>query len=240
MLSDNLVSTKRIFKLLLVDDDAVTNRVLSVFLKKEKFKVFSAFSGVEAFNFLDKENIDIVLLDVMMPNMDGLTVLSHLREKYSTPVLILTSLSGHDVIEQAFLNGADDYIVKPFSPPQLLERIEVLLKLIPPGDDSTVYSSGDVKLLPNKQQFQVGEKVGNLSVIETRLLQHFVKNPDTMVPIEDLLRVGWSREEKYTVQEKEMLKLAINHLREKMEPDIDNPVYLPRVNGDGYIFHPVK
>lgn len=240
MSPDNPVSDNRILKLLLVDDDAVTNRVLSAFLKKEKFKVFSAFSGIEALRYLDKENIDVVLLDVMMPNMDGLTVLSQLREKYSIPVLILTSLSERNVIEQAFLNGADDYIVKPFSPVQLLERIKVLLKFIPPDGDSTVTKIGDIKLFPNKRQFQVGERVVNLSVIETRLLQHFVKNPDTMVPIEDLLRVGWSRGEKYSVQEKEMLKLAINHLREKLEPDINNPVYLPRVNGDGYVFHSVK
>jgi DNA-binding response OmpR family regulator len=240
MIQNAPIPNIRSLNLLLVDDDDITNGVLAIFLKKANYNVISAFSGIEALNILEKTDIDLVLLDVIMPNMDGITTLKHIRKNLDLPVLILTSLSAKNVIEQAFLNGADDYIVKPFSPQQLLERINVLTHLIPPDGDLTTYISGDLKFIPYQHQFQIGEKTGNLSLIETRLLQHFFRNQNVMVTVKDLLMVGWSRDEKYTVQDKEMLKLAINHLREKIEPKIDHPIYLPLVTGEGYIFQPTK
>jgi DNA-binding response OmpR family regulator len=231
-------SNERVFNLLLVDDDDVTNKVLALFLKHANFRIISAFSGVEALEILEREKIDLVLLDVMMPKMDGITALSHIRQNHDIPVLILTSISAKNVIKQAFLYGADDYIVKPFLPRQLLERIDILIKMIPPDNDLTTYSSGDLILNPHKRQFQQGKKTGNLSSIETRLLQYFIQNPNITISVKDLLLVGWSREKKYTEQDNEMLKLAIKHLREKIEPNITHPIYLPLVKGEGYIFHP--
>jgi DNA-binding response OmpR family regulator len=240
MSPDTPTTNKRSLKLLLVDDDVVTNRVLTNLLRKANYNVISAYSGIEALELLYQEDIDAVLLDVMMPDMDGITVLSRIRKNLDLPVLILTASSQQDVIEQAFSNGADDFIVKPFSAQQLLDRINTLTQSISPDVDSTMIISGDLKLTPNNRQFQAGKKTGSLSGIETRLLQHFVRNPNTFLSIEDLLMVGWSRGKKYTMQEREMLKLAINHLREKIEPEIDNPIYLPLVNGEGYIFHPIE
>jgi len=218
----------------------VTNHVLSDFLRKANYTVISAYSGTEALDLLKQEAIDVVLLDVMMPGMDGITALSRIRENHDLPVLILTAMTETDVIERAFSNGADDYIVKPFTAQQLLERINTLTREIPSIVDLTAYISGDITLTPNSHQFREGNKTVNLSGIETRLLQYFMRNPNKLLSITDLLLAGWSRGENYTMQEKEMLRLAINHLREKIEPNIYNPTYLPLVNGDGYIFHPTE
>jgi two-component system, OmpR family, response regulator MprA len=240
MASEIPFSSERSLNILVVDDDLDTHQLIAAVLKRANHNVFSAFSGAEAIALLAKENIDAVLLDVMMPNMDGITTLSLIRGNLDIPVLILTSLSNQDVIEKAFIKGADDYIIKPFSPQQLLDRIKILTQLIPPHNDAVTYISGNLSLTSNNRRFQAGDRAGDLSEIENRLLQYFMRNPDAMLSVKDLLMAGWSREIIYAAQDEEMLRLAINHLREKIETDFNNPVYFPLVNGDGYLFHPIE
>jgi DNA-binding response OmpR family regulator len=238
-MSNNIGSeNKQSIRILIVDDDRVTSRVLTRFLEKSGFAVVPVLSANEGLQILAKQEIDLTLLDVVMPNMDGIEMLALIRSSFDLPVIILSSQSDKAVIERAFLGGADDYIIKPFTPQQLIERITRVMKITAPLLDSPKYISGDLTLTPENHQFQAGNKTGSLSEIETKLLQFFICNPDKMISIDELLLVGWSQSGKNTPQDSEMLRLAINHLRQKIEPDLENPSYLPLVSGDGYIFHP--
>ena len=216
-MSKNIGSEKlQSIRILIVDDDRVTSRVLTRFMEKSGFNVIPVLSAKEGLQILAKQEIDLTLLDVVMPNMDGIEMLALIRSSFDLPVIILSSQSDKAVIE----------------------RITRVMKITAPLLDSPKYTSGDLTLMPENRQFQAGNKTGSLSEIETKLLQFFICNPDKMISVDELLLVGWSQSGKNTPQDSEMLRLAINHLRQKIEPDLENPSYLPLVSGDGYIFHP--
>jgi DNA-binding response OmpR family regulator len=233
-------SVEQTYSILIVDDDAVIRRVLSSYLKKKGFFVLCAANGNEALTILQHSNVDIVVLDIIMPGMDGLTALAELRNDFDIPVLIITTDDNKETVKQAFLNGADDYLLKPFTPQDLIERIEALQTLVPPEEGETIITSGDLSLNVITGQIQIGDHLTNLSDAETRLLQYFMQHPDQQLSFEELLMAGWHHSREHTTAEEEMVKLAINHLRQKIEPDLETPIHLPLMNGDGFLFHPVQ
>ncbi len=224
-------------------------RLLLVLLNKESHKsindilisaghsVLASYSRSEALNLISTSKFNAILLDVTGFDHGELSLLKKIREIVDTPILILTDLSRQDLLEKALLLIADDHIVRPFTPQQLLERIDQLASLTSPDENATVLISGKIKLIPNKHQCQVNDREINLSEVETRLLQHFIQNPNMMISIKDLIRVGWNRNVNYSAQDIEMLRLSINRLREKIEVDTENPIYLPLVSGEGYVFN---
>ncbi|NMC85677.1 MAG: response regulator transcription factor [Anaerolineaceae bacterium] len=232
--------TKQIYSLLIVDDDAVIRRVLSAYLKKKGYRVLCAENGSEALAMLEHSSVDIVILDIIMPGMDGLTALAKMRNEFDIPVLIITTDDEKETVKQAFLNGADDYLLKPFTPQDLCERIEALQTLVPPEEEAPIITSGDLSLNLVTGQIQIGNHLTNLSDAETRLLHYFMQNPDRQLSFEELLLAGWRRHRENTTAEEEMVKLAINHLRQKIEPGTEPPIHLPLMNGDGFLFHPVE
>ncbi|MBI3362368.1 MAG: response regulator [Chloroflexi bacterium] len=126
----------RKLRLLIADDNPDTIRLLTLLLQTAGHTVISAASGREALARLASETADMILLDVMMPDMDGFGVLEEVRKTSSAPILMLTALSNRAAVERGFQLGADDYVVKPFSPDQLFARLERLTSLLPPPEKS--------------------------------------------------------------------------------------------------------
>jgi DNA-binding response OmpR family regulator len=226
-------------QILLVDDDTELHALMKVLLKAAGHILISAYSGDETLRILLSENVDMVILDVTMPDMDGLQVLKMIRDVTSIPVLMLTAVSTQNVIQQAFLLGADDYLVKPFTPQLILERINALRFHVPDiasGMDVELQTSS-IQLSPASRKCLVNARIVELSEIEVRLLAHFMRNPEYMQTHESLLQAGWGRDGKISPQDVEMLQLAVNRLRAKIEIDVGRPIFLPLTNSEGYIFH---
>lgn len=236
-----MISLPQNITILIVDDDEVVSHVLSAFLVKKGYKVLTTSSGSAALQILKKGGVDIAILDVIMPEINGLDLLFQIRKEIDIPILIMTTLSQQDTVKSAFLSGADDYLVKPFRPDELMDRLESLQALVPAREDAEIVNSGEISLNLTTGQVHMSGKTGSLlSDAEMHLLNYFIDHPDVRISESDLIQAGWSREWDNSIAEKEMLRLAINHLRQKIERDSENPEYLPLINGDGYLFHPVK
>lgn len=222
--------------ILVVDDEARLRDVLRMNLEMEHYNVLEASNGVEALEQLREYLPDLVVLDVMMPEMDGFETLRHMREVSTVPVIMLTvRQSEQDKIRGLDL-GADDYLAKPFSPRELLSRVRALLRrsMMPaPARKTEIVVDPDLKIDFAKREVIVrGEKV-LLRPTEYRLLYHLVSNAGRLLTHETLLSKVWGREYR---DEAHYLRLYITYLRQKIEQDPAHPKYILTERGIGYRF----
>lgn len=221
---------------LVVDDEPRIIDFIRMNLEFEGFRVVDAPNGYEALKRLKEDLPDLVLLDVMMPKMDGFETLKHIREVSNVPVIMLTVRQEEGDRIRGLDLGADDYITKPFSPRELLSRIKALLRRsfmpsptrktrIVVGDDLMIdFSKGEV--------FVRGEKIA-LRPTEYRLLYHLVNNAGRLLTHETLLSKVWGHEYR---DEAHYLRLYITYLRQKIEQDPAHPKYILTERGLGYRF----
>lgn len=221
---------------LVVDDEPRIIRFVRVYLEMEGFRVVEAHDGLEAVDQVREKMPDVVLLDVMMPEMDGFESLRMIREFSSVPVIMLTVQNLEEDKVRGLDSGADDYITKPFSPRELVSRVRAVLRriqpLTPPG--TTVLEIDD-RLGVDFNTAEVivdGERV-KLRPTEFRLLRHLVENAGWTVPHGTLLSKVWGYEYKDAIS---YLRLYINYLRQKIEPDPSHPQYIMTERGLGYRF----
>ncbi len=222
--------------ILIVDDEEKILRFIRMNLELEGFRVISANSGLEALQRVRTASPDLVLLDVMMPEMDGFETLRLLREFSDVPVIMLTVRSDEEDIVRGLELGADDYITKPFGVRELTSRIRAVLRrskpFLPP--ESAVlkiddYLSVDYNL---KEAIVEGKRV-KLRPTEFRLLALLIENAGWVVPHETLLAKVWGPEYR---DETNYLRLYVTYLRQKIEPDPSNPRYILTERGVGYRF----
>lgn len=183
---------RRSLRLLVVDDDPITLRFMVQLLKLNKHQVLEAQDGVQALEIVQREQIDMVLLDVMMPGMDGFVVLETLRQSSDVPVLMVTAKNDNAAIERGFMLGADDYISKPFKPQQLFDRLDRLVRHIPPpAAQATAAPPGQIRLDKRINRFFVGAVGLDLTPVESRLLQTLMGRLGQAVPLRELARAAW-------------------------------------------------
>lgn len=229
----------RSLRLLVVDDDSDTLYLMVRLLESSGHVVFSATGARKALALMAQESVDMILLDVMMPDMDGFSLLEMLRRTSDAPILMLTALSDPPAIERGFQLGADDYIVKPFHPNQLLARLERLANQLPPaGLTPAPVLQGRFSLDPTTNLLRKDGRVIELTPVEARLLQRFLKAPGRVILSRDLFRAGWDRDARAEEQSQSMVQIAVNRLRVKIEFDPTRPNHLLSENGSGYKFHP--
>jgi two-component system KDP operon response regulator KdpE len=227
---------QRDMTILVVDDEPRIRDFVRMNLELEHYHVIEASNGVEALEQLRENLPDLVVLDVMMPEMDGFETLRAMREVSTVPVIMLTvRQSEQDKIRGLDL-GADDYIAKPFSPRELLSRIRALLRrsLMPtPSRKTEIVVDLDLKIDFSRREVIVrGEKVA-LRPTEYRLLYHLVSNAGRLLTHETLLSKVWGREYR---DEAHYLRLYITYLRQKLEKDPAHPQYILTERGVGYRF----
>jgi DNA-binding response OmpR family regulator len=223
-------------KILVVDDEPRMVQLISLNLKLEGFNVISASGGYQALEKVTRELPDMVLLDIMMPDMDGFETLKKIRELSSVPVIFL-SVKGEEADRVHGLDlGADDYITKPFGPRELVSRINAVLRRTEPENPnrkSEIVVDDELKINFDQRRVWVrGENI-KLRPTEYRLLYQLVSNAGKLLTHETLLSRVWGPEYR---DEDQYVRLYITYLRQKIEKDPKNPVYILSERGMGYRF----
>jgi len=222
--------------ILVVDDEPRLVRFVRMNLELEGFQVSTASSGMEAIDKVREELPDLVILDIMMPEMDGYETLERIRQVSSVPVIMLTVKAEEEDKVRGLELGADDYVTKPFSPRELVSRVRAALRraeMPSPGQKTTTVIDEDLAVDFQRREVLVrGERV-KLRPTEYRLLYHLVNNAGWVMTHETLLSKVWGYEYRDDTQ---LLRLYITYLRQKIEPDPSHPKYIFNERGVGYRF----
>ena len=220
-------------KVLIVDDDVVLLRFMTEFLEGEAFEVIKANNGAEALRLAYREHPDIIILDIMMPGMDGFQVTRRIREMADIPLILLTAKSTEADKLQGFQMGVDDYITKPFSFAELSARIQAVLNRTQrlKAEDLKVIRFGDYLLDLRKREVKFKDEPVTLTPTEYRLLEALIKHKGQAVAENDLIKEVWGD---YRQEETAAVRRYIWLLRQKMEEDPANPKLILTVRGYGY------
>ncbi len=222
--------------ILVVDDEERMARFIRLNLEHDGFRVVEAYRGLQAIDRVRTELPDVVILDVMMPDMDGFEVLKLIRENGTVPVIMLTARGEEDDRIRGLELGADDYVTKPFSPRELVSRVRAVLR----RSEMTAAPTSDVIVVDDRLKLDFGRRevwvageLVKLRPTEYRLLYHLVQNAGWVLTYDQLLTRVWGYEYR---DEPHYVRLYINYLRQKIEEDAANPKYILTERGVGYRF----
>lgn len=227
---------KHNLRILVVDDEQRMIDFIRMNLELEGYQIFEATNGVQALDMVRKHIPDLIILDVMMPQLDGFEMLRMLREFSSVPVIMLTAKGEEEDKVRGLELGADDYVTKPFGARELMSRIKAVLRRTQSvATPNMAITQVDERLSIdfNKREVLVGGVPVKLRPTEYRLLYHLFENAGWTVPHEQLLAKVWGYEYR---DETHYVRLYINYLREKIEEDPSNPKYILTERGIGYRF----
>jgi two-component system KDP operon response regulator KdpE len=222
--------------ILLVDDDTQLVRLVRANLESVGYKVFAASDARSALEVLNGELLDLIILDIMLPGLDGFELCQRIREFTFTPIIMLTAKVEDTDKVRGFKLGADDYLTKPFNVEELLARIEaVLRRTTAPGKDSTppTFTCDHITVNFVQRRVTVKGKEVSLTLTEYKLLSQLVSNAGRVMLHKELLTRVWGPEYQ---NESEYLRAYIRHLRQKIEEDPGRPKYILSKPGIGYIF----
>ncbi|RRR74328.1 MAG: DNA-binding response regulator [Candidatus Viridilinea halotolerans] len=217
--------------ILVVDDDQGLRELIRINLEHDGYQVIQASNGVECLDKVREQRPDLVILDVMMPEMDGIEACRQLREFTQLPVLMLTARTQADDIITGLDQGADDYLLKPFNLDELAARLRALLRRAPPTYRPIVAGEGQIQMDQRSREVLVREALVDLTPTEYQLLRILMEQAGSVVEHETLLHAVWGQE--YT-RDNDYLKVYIWHLRRKIEADPRNPKLLLTEWGIGY------
>lgn len=221
-------------KILVVDDTKNVQVLLSDFLSSQDFEVLTASDGCQALEIVHQSHPDLILLDIMMPNMDGYQFINHLRRESSIPVIMITAKQQEADIIRGFELGADDYITKPFRLRELLVRMRAVLRRAALTELGAMrLEIGDISLDRGKHEVKKQGRVIELTPLEFQVLEMLMQSPGQVIRRAELcmrlMENGYSGSEA-------TLKIHIRNLRLKLEDDLDQPGYIETVFGIGYRF----
>jgi DNA-binding response OmpR family regulator len=235
----NPISSRGKVHVLVVDDEKMIRSLLKMSLQRMGYEVTTADDGAEALDLFQSQQFDLVLLDILMPNVDGFTVCSELRRVSDVPIVMLTALNRPDDIVRGLELGADNYITKPFTFKEVEARIRAILRRTTnkiEAEPVQVLEHGDVRLDGGMRAATVGGNLVELTRTEYQLLHYLMSHVDLPVSKEDLLERVWGYEAADT--NSNIVELAIRRLRKKLEEDASQPSRLVTVRGVGYKFSP--
>jgi two-component system response regulator MprA len=216
---------------LIVDDDPKLLKMLQRTLIYENLTVFTASNGLEALPLVQTQQPDLIILDWMMPKMDGLSFIQHLRdEENKTMVLMLTARDAIENRVEGLESGADDYLVKPFAPAELVARVHAMLRRVEPKPESQKASYADVTLDPSTREAKRGDMNLNLTVTEFNLLHLLLRHPRQVLERRQILNDVWGYD---FGGDDNVLEIYIGYLRKKLEAD-GQPRLIQTVRGVGY------
>ncbi len=226
-------------RILIVDDELSILKYLRANLEAEGYEVLSAMDGAQALQTLEAELPDLVVLDIMMPEMDGLEVCRRLREWSQLPVIMLSALDDESDKVQCLDLGADDYITKPFGKDEFIARVRAVMRRVEaasPTPTTPSIKSGDLEINFSKRKVTVKGKEVALTSTEYALLQELAHNAGKVLTYTHLLQKVWGTD---YADEREYLHVFVSRLRAKLEADPKNPRYITTVSGVGYRFEEV-
>lgn len=221
--------------ILICDDEKDIVSALKIYLSDSDYKLFEAYNGKEALSIVEREEIHLVLMDIMMPVMDGITAMSKIREFSTVPIIMLTAKSEDRDIILGLNVGADDYITKPFNPIEVTARVKSQLRrYLKFGGrlaDAASYSIGGIELDNNTKEVRVDGEPVNLTPKEFDILKMFMANPGKVFSPKEVYSEIW-KEKPFGTDN--TVAVHIRHLREKIEIDPANPRYIKVIFGQGY------
>ncbi len=223
-------------RILVVDDEERMVRLIRLNLEREGFEVVEAFNGRQALEKLRDTTPDLILLDVMLPDLDGFEVLQMIREISNVPVIMLTAKGEENDRVRGLESGADDYVVKPFSTRELISRVRAVLRRTETVSGSmhgVIEVDERLKIDFDRREVWVDGKLVKLRPTEYRLLYHLVQNAGWVLTYDQILTRVWGYEYR---DEAHYVRLYINYLRQKLEKDPSNPQYILTERGIGYRF----
>jgi two-component system KDP operon response regulator KdpE len=223
-------------RILVVDDEERMIRFIRMNLEHDGFQVAEAFNGKQAIQRIRDVTPDLILLDVMMPDLDGFEVLETIREFSNVPVIMLTAKGEEDDRVRGLEHGADDYIIKPFSPRELVSRVKAVMRRTEGATGSMhglIEIDQRLKIDFDRREIWLEGKLVKLRPTEYRLLFHLVQNAGWVVSHDQLLQKVWGYEYR---DEPHYVRLYINYLRQKLEKEPADPKYILTERGMGYRF----
>lgn len=225
------------YNILVCDDDKEIVEAIEIYLSQEGYKILKAYDGIEALDILEKENVNLLILDVMMPRMDGIRATLKIREKNSIPIIILSAKS-EDADKILGLNvGADDYVTKPFNPLELVARVKSQLRRYNQlggsvkEEQDKIYETGGLRINDDLKEVTVDGEPVKLTPIEYNILLLLMKNQGRVFSISQIYESIWNEE---AIGADNTVAVHIRHIREKIEINPKEPRYLKVVWGVGY------
>ena len=225
-------------RILICDDEPDIVSALKIYLEAEGYVTLSAYNGQEALDVLAREDVQLVLMDVMMPLMDGITALAKLREQHNLPVILLTAKSEDTDKVLGLGIGADDYVTKPFNPVELLARVRSQLRRYtqlgaqpPRPEEPTCFAVGGLELDDRARTVTLDGEPVSLTPTEYALLKLFMQQPGKVLTLKEIYRHVWKDE---PIGSESTVAVHIRHLREKIEINPSDPRYIKVVWGQGY------
>lgn len=226
-------------KILIVDDEKNIVDILKFNLNKESFDTLEAYDGLKAIEIAEREKPDLIILDIMLPELDGFSVCRKLRQTMQTPILMLTAREEEVDKVLGLELGADDYITKPFSPRELMARVKANLRRVAddtvPGQKSEVLRYADLEIDTNRYEVKRGGAVIELTLREFELVKFLAIQKGQIFSRENLLEKVWGYEYFGDVR---TVDVTVRRLREKLEKDASKPEYILTKRGVGYYFNP--
>ncbi|HIV25843.1 MAG TPA: response regulator transcription factor [Candidatus Scatomonas pullistercoris] len=222
--------------ILVCDDDREIVEAIEIYLSQEGYKILKAYDGMQALKILEEQKVHLLIIDVMMPKLDGIRATLKIREKSSIPIIILSAKS-EDVDKILGLNiGADDYVTKPFNPLELVARVKSQIRRYTKlgnmqGEGSNIYSVGGLTINDDLKEVTVDGETVKMTPIEYNILLLLAKNPGKVFSIEQIYQNIWNEE---AIGADNTVAVHIRHIREKIEINPKEPRYLKVVWGVGY------
>jgi DNA-binding response OmpR family regulator len=227
-------------RILVADDEPLYTNLLKVNLEPEGYEVIIASNGEEALELVTSRNPDLVILDVMMPKLDGITTCERIRQFSNVPIIMLTAKGEEKDRVQGLNVGADDYVVKPFSATELVARVHAVLRRARHVDEDTqsrFFYHGTLRIDFARAEVWKEDKQVYLSATEYRLLIQFAHSLGQVLTAEDLLTAVWGPQYR---DDKEILWVSIARLRQKLEDNPHEPVHIVTRAGLGYLMPPIE
>ena len=220
-------------RVLVVDDDVKTVELVKLYLNRDGYRVLTSHNGTEALRMAQEAHPDLIVLDLMLPGMDGLEICRAIREESDVPIIMLTARTGDEDKLAGLGLGADDYVTKPFSPRELAARVRAVLRRIPGERGPDEIKHGRITVDFRKHEASLGDDSLNLTPVEFKLLGVMVKEPGRVFSREQLIEeaLGYDFE-----GFNRTIDVHILNLRRKLEPDPGHPKYIKTVYGAGYKF----
>ncbi|RRK36980.1 VanR-ABDEGLN family DNA-binding response regulator [Schaedlerella arabinosiphila] len=226
-------------KILIVDDEHDIADLLEVYLKNENYTIYKYYSAKEALEFVKEEEVDLAILDIMLPDINGFTLCQKIREKHTYPIIMLTAKDEETDKITGLTLGADDYVTKPFRPLELIARVKAQLrrynKYTPvPAENEPVTILAYKKLMFNTKTYECeldGEPL-SLTPTEFSILRILLENQGAVVTLEELFHRIWKDE--YYSKNSSTITVHIRHLREKLKDTTEKPKYIKTIWGVGY------
>ena len=223
-------------KILVVDDDLALSDVLAFAFRRAGFEVSNVHDGLSALEYFSREGADMIVLDWGLPRLDGLEVCTRIRAVSDVPIVMLTVRDSDDNVIAALDAGADEYIVKPFSPRQLIARMRALLRRAS-KEAQELLQAGPLVFDADRREVRYGEgEPVRLTPLEERLLRALMQNPDRVMNNDTLILRVWGQ----GGATNEMLKQLIYRLRNKLEPNAASPTLIETIPNAGYLFNTPK